>query len=98
MASIRNIEVCNTIIPMRTLSCQCEGTTFHVDIVLNNGQHPAYEAWLYHDNSGLKEMMFGSAVYQEYRNEVTTLDTFIELVIANLESYVLSYIDFYIDN
>lgn len=93
---LTNIKPCTTIVHMQTLSCDYEGHSFRVDILMNNEKESTYEAWLYEDCSGLKELMFGVPVRQKITKELVTYLDFINMVTANLEDYVLSYFDFYI--
>lgn len=93
---ITKITACTKIIHMRTLSCDYEGHSFRVDILMNNEKESTYEAWLYEDCGGLKELMFGVPVRQKSTNEIVTFLDFIDMVAANLEDYILSYFDFYI--
>lgn len=93
---LTNITPCTTIAHMQTLSCDYNGHSFRVDIIMNNDEDPTYEAWLYEDCSGLKELMFGVPFRQKNTNEIVTYLDFIGIVTANLEDYILSYSDFYI--
>ena len=65
---------------------------FLVDIVEKSD---IWEAWLYHTDYGVKEMMFGVA-----KNDPDdTTEGFIKLVFANLvkNPYIENYIDLYMD-
>lgn len=62
------------------------GGGFMVDIIVNHEKNPTtYEAWLYHEKYGIKELMFGwySGTYKE----------FVNMVKANLENedYIFDY-------
>lgn len=93
---LTNIKPCTTIVHMQTLSCDYDDHSFCVDIVMNNEKESTYEAWLYENRSGFKELMFGVPFRQEARNELVTFADFVEMVTANLEDYIISYYDFYI--
>lgn len=58
---------------------------FYVDIVDDD----TLEAWLYHENYGIKELMFGE--------DGTSILDFKDLVEINLPSYIESYKDKYFD-
>lgn len=64
------------------------GSGFKVDIITNG---KIKDAWLYNENYGIKDYMFGL--------EDISLDEFIEIVIANLinENYIQDYQDNYMD-
>ena len=57
---------------------------FFVDIVIDNPKK-MYDAWIYHEDYGIKEYMFGSAFEQNRYGE------FFELVCANVEDYKETY-------
>lgn len=62
------------------------GGGFMVDIIVNKEKTPnVYEAWLYHERYGIKELMFGwcSGTYKE----------FVDMVKGNLENedYIFDY-------
>lgn len=62
--------------------------SFFVDIVfLNDG----YDAYLYHINYGIKELMFGCP------NSIHTPDEFIQIVENNITDYIYSYIERWVD-
>ena len=64
------------------------GDGFLVDIVerINNGE-PIYEAFLYRDDNGVKDLMFG------YFKKNTTRKEFMEMVECSLYEYEAQYDD-----
>ncbi len=67
---------------------------FKVDVI-ENIEKEVIEAWLYHKDCGIKELMFGVPKHQESTGLSITLDGFLDMVEANLESQ--NYIDNYED-
>lgn len=61
---------------------------FLVDIVTRDDE---YEVWLYHQNYGVKSLMFGVS------NLNTSYNDFLSMVIYNVEDYVLFYCNEYAD-
>lgn len=58
------------------------GDGFRVDIMEADDNY--YEAWIYHENYGQKDLMFGSA-------EIANLGHFVEMVEANFHDYRRDY-------
>lgn len=71
----------------------CDG--FMIDIVDHGGE---YEAFIYHEDYGIKSLMFGCSKTQKYGDVYMnmSLDEFKDLVISNLETE--NYIQFYIND
>ena len=70
---------------IRTIECS---KGFYIDIVYDSKQELFY-AWLFHEDYGVKESMFGCPVEQP--NGITTIEYFTELAIANAPDYITSY-------
>lgn len=67
---------------------------WRVDVVDHDDQ---YEAYLYHPDFGVKDMMFGVPKSQELPEGKMNLELFLKLVEANLENqgYIFHYIEDY---
>ena len=63
------------------------GDGFFVDIIVD-AIHEVYEAWLYNEAYGVKELMFGSDFEQE------TYKEFLDSVEANVDDYKETYMKF----
>lgn len=61
---------------------------FLVDIVTTSD---TYEAWIYREEYGVKNLMFGVPKEQQ------TLDVFLEIVAANVEEYGANYDEEYVE-
>lgn len=75
---------------------------FLVDIV-KDSKEDTYTAWLYHENYGIKESMFGIIIHnQQFRvygdpnsgtvHVIITLDDFIGMVEYQVSPYICNYI------
>lgn len=71
-------------------------TYAHGDYLIDIVDRPGmFDAWLYKKNYGVKTYMFGA--FKKYYNEmqhkehIETLETFIEMVDANLPDYIKLY-------
>lgn len=90
--AIQNIEICTTLIPMRTIEFDYEDKHFYVDMVLNE-EMDSYEAYMYAKRFGIKLFMVGLLIHPEYKDETLTFERFSELIIANLEYHARDYIE-----
>ena len=88
------IKTASRIIHMETFRFMFNYDQFFVDIELDT-LDKKYEAWLYAENCGVKEYMFGSLVNSTRfgQPETETLESFRNLVIANLPEYLPDYIE-----
>lgn len=71
-----------------TITTQTYSTKYHflVDIVKKSNVF-IYEAWIYHDQYGVKDLMFGIPTEQQ------TYEEFLEIVFNNIDEYIDSYVD-----
>lgn len=59
---------------------------FLIDIVTKTNEY-YYEAWIYHNQYGIKDLMFGIPT------ENQTYEEFLEIVFNNLDEYITDYVD-----
>ena len=72
------------------------GNGFMVDIVVKEDM---FEAWIYHENYGVKDMMWGSPkTYTRFgETHEETLKSFKALVEANIPEHAMFYAEQYMD-
>lgn len=61
---------------------------FLVDIVTKSLKYE-YEAWIYHEEYGIKDLMFGVPTEQQ------TYEEFLEIVFNNIDEYINYYVDYH---
>lgn len=71
-----------------TITTQTYSTKYNflVDIVTKSLKYQ-YEAWIYHVEHGVKDLMFGVSTEQQ------TYEEFLEIVFNNLDEYITNYVD-----
>lgn len=73
--------------------------SWYVDIVIDS-EASSIDAWLYHSRYGIKKYMFGESwddinkhTIQDRPEHIHTYEDFLNLVEANMGTYIKTYID-----
>lgn len=95
---ITDVRTDTAYITLKTIRFWYENNPFCVDIILDT-EEEKYESWLYADGFAIKEYMFGSMVnsYRFGQPTTETLESFTNMVLANVAEYLPDYMEKHMD-